>query len=1099
MDRIRGRKPMEGPLFAKLLIANRGEIALRIARTARELGIETVLVHAQDEPLPRATTAVQALPGQGPAAYLDIAAIVAAARANLCDAVHPGYGFLSENPALARACAEAGLAFVGLPAEQLALFGDKTRARALAEQSGVPIVAGTAGPVSLEEANEFFAEHGQIVLKAVSGGGGRGIRAVERAEDLAEAYARSRSEALRAFGVEAVYAERLIARARHIEVQIAGDGAQVVHFGERECTLQRGYQKLVELAPAPGLDPDLRTRLLDAACKMAAACGYRGIGTFEFLLERDTGAFAFIEANPRLQVEHTVTEEVMGHDLVAIQLALAAGASLAELGLTQDAIGTPRGSAVQLRINTETIGADGLPRPSLDAITGYDVPGGPGVRVDGSGGLGHVPTAGFDTLLAKLVVTSPLGHTGAIVRARRALAEFRIDGPATNIPFLQALLARPEVADNALTTRFIAEHLDELLAALPDAAGNAVPPAVAVDAAEQPAADTFIPTDGTVVLQAPMTGVIASLAVAEGDTVAPGAELAVLEAMKMEHVLRATTGGTVRAVLRHAGSQVGEGAAILVLAPDAGAQADEEIAAPIDPDAIRADLAAVRERQARTLDDQRPAAVERRRSRGQRTARENVADLVDAGSFAEYGQLAVSYRHARYSDDELLENSPADGFVAGIGTVNAGIHGAGASTVAVGAYDATVLAGTVGHMNHKKADRLFDLAAERRLPLVLFAEGGGGRPREDPVTITGLNSPSFFKMAKLCGKVPTVAIVSGRCFAANAALAGLADVIIATRDSTIGMAGPALIEAAGLGSFTPEEVGPIEVQTRSGVVDVAVADEAAAVAVAQQYLSYFQGTLPDWDAHDPRLLRGAVPENRLRVYDVREVAKLIADKDTWLELRADFGTAYVTGLARIEGRPVGIIANNPAFNAGAIDSPASDKAARFLRLCDAFGLPVVSLVDTPGIMVGPQAEATGLVRHSARLFAAGAALTTPLFAIVLRKAYGLGGAAATGGYFQAPFFTVAWPTAELGGMGLEGSVQLGYRRELEAIEDPVQRQAFFADRVAKRYEKGKASFVASYFELDAVIDPAETRAWLRRGLDAASPAKTDRTGSLDTW
>jgi acetyl-CoA carboxylase carboxyltransferase component len=477
-----------------------------------------------------------------------------------------------------------------------------------------------------------------------------------------------------------------------------------------------------------------------------------------------------------------------------------------------------------------------------------------------------------------------------------------------------------------------------------------------------------------------------------------------------------------------------------------------------------------------------------------------VADLLDPGSFAEYGQLAVSYRHSRFSADELLDSSPADGFVAGLGTVNAERYGGRAASVAVGAYDASVMAGTLGHMNHKKADRLFDLAEERRIPLVLFAEGGGGRPREDPVTITGLNSPTFFKMARLSGKVPTVAIVSGRCFAANAALAGLADVVIATRDSTIGMAGPALIEAAGLGAFTPEEVGPIDVQTRAGVVDIAVADEAEAVVAAKRYLSYFQGADAEGEAHDPRLLRHAVPENRLRAYDTREVGQLIADAGSWLELRPAFGKAYVTALARIEGRPVGVIANNPLFNAGAIDSPAADKAARFLRLCDAFGLPVLSLIDTPGIMVGPEAEATGLVRRSARMFAAAAALRVPMFAVVLRKAYGLGGAAAAGGYFQAPFFTVSWPTGELGGMGLEGSVRLGYKRELEAIADPAERQRHFEARVAKRYEKGQASFVASFFEVDAVIDPAETRAWLLRGLDAtASHTHRWQGGFVDTW
>jgi len=1079
-------------MFQKLLIANRGEIAIRVARTASERGIATVTVYSKDDaasPHVGYGTVSQALAGSGPAAYLDIEGVVAAARAQGCDALHPGYGFLSENAALARACAEAGIAFVGPSPDQLALFGDKTQALALARRCGVPVIEGTAAGITLEEAEAFLAAQdsgGAIMLKAVSGGGGRGMRAVEDAGDLAGAFARCRSEALRAFGNDGLYAERLMRGARHIEVQIAGDGGEVVHFGERECTLQRQNQKLVEIAPAPNLDPALRQQLHEAACRMAAASGYRNIGTFEFLVDRD-GLFAFIEANPRLQVEHTVTEEVLGCDLVGIQLDLAAGSSLAELGLSQGAIGTPRGFAMQLRVNMETMDADGLPQPEAGTITAFDAPGGPGVRVDGFAQVGYRTAANFDSLIAKLIVTAPGDFPALVARARRAMGELRIAGVPTNLAFLRALLDRPEVLANAVTTRFIADHIGEILAVLPPSAA---------EAEVQARPDEH----GWIAVPAPMTGVVASLAVAEGTPVHAGMEIAVVEAMKMEHALRAETAGIVRAVRHGAGTQVARGETIVLIEPQDVAIAAGDACGALDLDRIRDDLAAVRSRQAQTLDEGRPGAVERRRARGQRTARENVADLLDDGSFVEYGQLAVAYRHSRYSADELLASSPADGFVAGLGTVNADSHGAAAASVAVGAYDATVQAGTLGHMNHKKADRLFDLAGERGIPLVLFAEGGGGRPREDPVTITGLNSPTFLKLAKRSGKVPVVGVVSGRCFAGNAALLGLADVIIATRDSTIGMAGPALIEAAGLGSFTPEEVGPIAVQTRNGVVDIAVADEAEAVVAARQYLSYFQGPLADWEEHDPRLLRHAVPENRLRAYDVREVGRLIADAGSWLELRGAFGQAYVTALARIGGRPVGVIANNPLFNAGAIDSPASDKAARFLRLCDAFGLPVLSLIDTPGIMVGPEAEATGLVRHSARLFAAAAALRVPLFAVVLRKAYGLGGAAAAGGYFQAPFFTIAWPTGEMGGMGLEGSVALGYKRELEAIADPTERQALFERRVAVRYEKGKASFVASYFEIDAVIDPAETRQWLLRGLDAtAATSGRWQGGFIDTW
>ncbi|MGE3691063.1 MAG: carboxyl transferase domain-containing protein [Novosphingobium sp.] len=1086
-------------MIRKLLIANRAEIAVRIARTADSLGIETVAIHAEDDdasPHMSACDIAHALPGSGPAAYLDIEQVVAAARAHGCDAIHPGYGFLSENGAFARSCSDAGLVFVGPRAELIDLFGDKVQSRALAAKCGVPMPEGTPGPASLDDLEALLnaqGADGAIMIKAVAGGGGRGIRLVERAEDLQPALERCRSEAMRAFGDDTVYGERFIRRARHIEVQIAGDGVQVRHLLERECTLQRSNQKLVEFAPAPGLSAALRDRLTEAACRMARECGYDSIGTFEFLVDLDRQSaqdeFVFIEANPRLQVEHTVSEEVLGIDLVAIQLALAAGASLADLPLREDHIERPRGLAMQLRINMETMDRQGRPQPATGKIDTFTAPGGPGIRLDSHARAGYWPAAGYDSLLAKLIVSVPTNDYGALLaRARRALGEFEISGVATNISFLGNLLDHPAIAANEVTTGFIADHIGELLASGPD------------DYTGQSDASEHLTSSGQVACFAPMAGVVIDIMVGIGDAVTKGSECAILEAMKMEHVVVAQCTGIVRAIAVGKGSHIGEGSLILSIEPaDMGAEL-ERAEQTIDPDHIRADLAALETLVARTLDESRPDAVRKRSERGQRTARANVLDLCDDGSFGEYGQLTVAFQHSRRSMDELRELSPADGMVAGIGTVNAAQFGKQAGSVAVVAYDGSVLAGTQGHMNHKKATRLFNLARERSLPLVLFAEGGGGRPREDPVTIVGMNIPSFRSLAELSGKVPIVGIVAGRCFAGNAALVGLADVIIATEDSSIGMAGPAMIEAAGLGACTPEEVGPIDVQCRNGVVDIRAIDEADAVRIAKLYLSYFQGQSADWECADQRLLRHAIPENRMRAYDVRAVAQLIADSGSWLELRQEFGGSYVTGLMRVEGRPMGLIANNPLVDAGAIGSDAADKAARFMRLCDAHGLPILSLIDTPGIMVGSEAERTGLVRHSARLFATAASIEVPIFAVVLRKAYGLGAMAAAGGHFQIPFSTVAWPTGELGGMGLEGAVRLAYRNELAAIADPVERQAFFEERVASRYEKGKATHAAAYFELDAVIDPAETRSWIVRGFSAVELKRDATPGkSIDTW
>jgi acetyl-CoA carboxylase carboxyltransferase component len=516
-------------------------------------------------------------------------------------------------------------------------------------------------------------------------------------------------------------------------------------------------------------------------------------------------------------------------------------------------------------------------------------------------------------------------------------------------------------------------------------------------------------------------------------------------------------------------------------------------------DRIRPDLEEVHARHAITLDAARPAAVARRRKTHQRTARENIEDICDPGTFVEYGPLVIAAQRRRRTLDDLIKNTPADGMVVGLGTVNGDLFPPEKSRCILLAYDYTVLAGTQGHQNHRKKDRMFQLAREYRLPLVLFAEGGGGRPGD---TDGGFSSKTFNDFPRLSGLVPLVGITSGRCYAGNASLLGCCDVVIATKGSNIGMGGPAMIEGGGLGIFRPEEIGPLEVQMRNGVVDVAVEDEAEAVQAAKKYLSYFQGSIGEWSCADQRLLRGIIPENRLRVYDVRSVIHTMADTDSVLELRPYFGHGMITAFIRIEGHPFGIVANNPMHLAGAIDSDGSDKGARFIQLCDAFDIPLIFLCDTPGIMVGPEIEKTALVRHSSRLFVTAANVTVPFFTIVLRKAYGLGGIAMAAGAYEAAVFTVAWPTGEFGPMGLEGAVKLGYRNELAAISDPAQRKKRFDEMVASMYQRGKALNNASHFSIDDVIDPAETRKWIAAGL-RSSPKPEPRTGKkhpyINSW
>ncbi|GAA3393416.1 acetyl-CoA carboxylase family protein [Cryptosporangium minutisporangium] len=1078
-------------MSTRVLVANRGEIAVRVLRAARELGWATTAVYAADD----AGAAHVGLaddarpqPGAGPAAYLDVDALVAAGVETGCTLVHPGYGFRSESAEFARACAAAGLTFVGPEPDVLDRLGDKTSARALAADLGIPVAAGGS---TLAEAEKLLEKHGAVIVKAVAGGGGLGMRVVRDAGQLADAYERCRSEARSAFGREDVYVEQYLAAARHVEVQVVGDGTgAVVAIGDRDCSVQRRHQKLVEVAPAPALPPAVRAALADAATRLTAAVGFRGLATVEFLVDADAltaGApepFAFLEVNPRLQVEHTVTEEVHRVDLVAAQLRIAAGATLDDVGLATPP--PPVGCAIQARVNAESYRPDGSPTPSTGTLTTVTLPGGPGVRVDTAARVGDAVSARFDSLLAKVVVSAPDGPGGTLRRLERALAETRLDGVATNLPALAAIVAHPAFRDGlaagTVTTGFLADHPDVLRAAS--------------------AAETVTTADtqpGTVPATADLRGVVAAVRAEVGRSVRAGEELVVVEAMKMEHVVAAPVDGTVVAVPVAAGDPVVEGAVVAVVLPgDAGEDAAVE-AADHDPDAIRSDLADVLGRQALLQDAARPEAVAKRHARGRRTARENLADLVEPGTWVEYGGLVVAAQRTRRSLDELVAKTPADGVVAGLGRINGDLFADDRAQAAVLSYDYTVLAGTQGMAGHKKKDRLFEVIERLRRPVVLFAEGGGGRPGDvDVQTVSGLDTQAFTLWAGLSGLVPRIAVVSGRCFAGNAALAGCSDLIIGTRDASLGMGGPAMIEGGGLGVVAPDEVGPAAVQAANGVLDVLVDDDAAAVAAAKQALSYFQGALPSGDAVDQRLLRQAIPENRLRVYDVRRIVEGLCDTGSVLELRSGFAPGMVTALARIDGRPVGVLANNPLHLAGAITSDGADKAARFLQLCEAHRLPVISLVDTPGMMVGPDAEKTALVRHCSRLFVVGAALTVPLVAVVLRKAYGLGAQAMTGGSLLNPLLTVAWPTGELGAMGFEGAVRLGARKELEAIADPVERQQFFEAAVAALYERGKALSAATYGELDDVVDPADTRRLILTVLRSAHPGE-HRRGFVDVW
>jgi acetyl-CoA carboxylase carboxyltransferase component len=598
-------------------------------------------------------------------------------------------------------------------------------------------------------------------------------------------------------------------------------------------------------------------------------------------------------------------------------------------------------------------------------------------------------------------------------------------------------------------------------------------------------------------VRAQFAGVVVAVARDAGEHVGAGTPLLVLEAMKMEHEVLAETDGIVRSVEVAVGDAVEEGQLLAVLEPRMAEPADAREPEVQGRAGERADLRAVGERHAVGLDAARPDAVARRHELGRRTARENLADLIDEGTFVEYGPLLFAAQERRRSREELIARTPADGLVGGIGNVD------GRPCVAM-SYDYTVLAGTQGMRNHLKKDRLFDVAERRRLPVVLFAEGGGGRPGDvDMPMVAGLDCRAFALFAGLSGLVPLVGIASGYCFAGNAALLGCCDVVIATEDSSIGMGGPAMIEGGGLGVYDPAEVGPIAVQDGNGVVDLRVPDEPAAVEAARRYLSYFRGPAAPGPVPDQDLLRELIPQERKRAYDVRRVAAALLDEGSLLELRSGFGPGMLTALARADGRPMGVVANDPTHLGGAIDADGADKAARFMQLCDAFELPILFLCDTPGFMVGPAAERTATVRHFARMFLTGANLGVPTGTIVLRKGYGLGAQAMAGGGFKAPLFTIAWPTSEFGAMGLEGAVRLGMRRELEAIEDASEREQVFQESVAGAYERGRGLNMAAYGEIDDVIDPADSRRWINLLFDEGSGEWWRRPGkrrpNVDAW
>ncbi len=1122
----------------KVLIANRGEIAIRIARTCNDLGIKTVGIYSEDDAnslhLSKVDEAYQ-INERGSQAYLNIKEIIKIAKKSKAEAIHPGYGFLSENSSFASSVKRANLKFIGPNERTLKIFGDKTSAKELASSLDVPVIQGTSEKTSIRQAQNFMKslkKNSSVVIKAISGGGGRGMRVVSKAQDLKDSFERAASEAKASFNSSDLYLEEYLKNYRHVEFQIIGDGTGAVsHLHERECSIQRRYQKLIEIAPSPSLNLELKQRMIDDSLALTKKLKYEGLATIEFLVNVEKNDYRFIECNPRLQVEHTVTESVLSLDIVKAQLQIASGKTLKQIKLEQKNVPEPKGYAIQSRVNMERIDSYGNANPGGGIFEKFDLPSGPGVRADSYGYSGYETNPLFDSLIAKIITHSPEDNfKQAIKRNYRSLCEFTITGVPTNLNLLKNILVNQDFKNNKVHTNFFENNLKDLTSQKAHSDLSDINRNIAKDKPKKGKIENLDPLavldhgksggvfvdqsenilelqepnirEGYESVDAPMQGMIVKFDVKVGDKVWEGKTLGIMEAMKMEHEIISKVGGVIEEIAVASLDTVFEGHSLMIIRLADVEKQISSIDESIDLDWIRPDLREALDRKQASHDINRPEAVKKRYGTGHRTARENIEHLCDDGSFLEYGSVVMAAQRRRRSEEDLIKNTTGDGMVCGLGHVNGDLFSENASRVMAMSYDYMVLAGTQGKMNHAKKDRMFEIAEQNELPTILFAEGGGGRPGDtDTSGVAGLDCLAFTYFAQLSGLVPVIGITTGRCFAGNAVLLGCCDVIIATEDSNIGVGGPAMIEGGGLGVFTPDEVGPMDVQVPNGVVDIAVKDEEEAVEVAKKYLSYFQGPVTKWKEPDARKLRFAVPENRLRFYDMRDIIDGIADIDSVLEIRKDWAPGIITSFIRIEGKPVGVVANNPGHLSGAIDSPGADKGSRFIQLCDAFDIPILSLIDCPGIMVGPESEKSALIRHAARMFVVGANIETPFMSVVIRKAYGLGAQAMAGGSFKIPLFTVTWPTGEFGGMGLEGAVKLGYRKELEAIKDPKERVASYEKMVADSYHRGRAVNMASHFELDDVIDPAETRNWVSSALK--SLPKKSRSGkkrpNIDTW
>ena len=1114
-------------MHKRVLIANRGEIAIRIAKAASALGMESIGVYAPADSLSlhtRLTTEARRIghdDGDPLSAYLDAEALVDTAVASGCDCVHPGYGFLSENPRMAKLCADAGLQFIGPSPEVLALFGDKVRARELARAAGIPVISGSEEPLATPKAAAKLARSlgYPVMLKACAGGGGRGMRTVETAADVEAAFEGCRREAEVAFGDGRLFMERLVRRPRHIEVQVLADtGGNVVHLHERDCSVQRRNQKVIEVAPAAALADATRNKLLADAVRLARAAHYVNAGTVEFLVVPETGEYYFIECNPRIQVEHTVTEQVTGIDIVEAQFRIAAGASLHALGIgDQKAVGAPRGFAVQARVVARGGGA----------ISAYKEPSGPGVRVDACGYAGYAPPPQFDPLLAKVIgaSNSSASFESAVDRTLRALEEFHISGPPTNLAELRGILSHPEVRSGDARTSLLAEAPP---IAPPDSTPSNAISLLDRQAALRPGMAATVGTgankpglaaaDGQRAVECPIAGTVVECRVAPGAGVRLGETLLVVSAMKMETVIAAPCAGVVAAAEPLSpGESVAAGQVVALISP-ASTETGEHLGADTADGTWAPLLDDIRAMQGLALKRLAPGSTDpgvvRQRSRGKLTCRERIDLLLDDGTFREVGSIAG---FASYDDaGQIVDFTPAN-HVGGWGRIDT-------RSVVVCADDFTSRGGHADGAIGAKSRHLDQLALEMRVPSVRLLDGssGGGSvaamvpaqrqegesaAKESTGAIKagrprvagggGSYLPGHLGSTMYTEQLSTVPVVNmllGSVVGIGAAKAVLGHFSVMVRDiAQLFVAGPPVVIHAMGYDISKEELGGWHIHCRNGSVDNLAETEQEAVAMARRFLSYLPSSVyeappvlppnPD-DPPDRREeeLFALIPRTRTTTFDIRKAIRLMADADSFFEIGPLWATDQVTGFVRFNGHPIGVIASDSQHpNGGALTADGCTKLTRHLDLCDLFHLPILNLVDSPGFAVGLEHELASTIRRGGEWMVAFAQVGVPIFTVVMRRSFGVAGNNYATPRSQ-PSARVAWPAADVGGIPPEGGIEAAYKRQLAESDDP---EALRAELMARIESARGPVGPLSRFQMEEMIDPRDTRKMICEWIETA--------------